>query len=258
MSRIRACVLGSLGVLVVFAASAVAASTAVAVEKFELLLEPCREGKIVAFCWTEKEGEELLELSGNEEFSLEKDEGTMFLRAAFGETIVEIQCKKMTNNNTGKIVQPKPLEIDYEIKNLFITFEECAITSAIKTKCIVPATLKTKELKANPETDEAVRKLTEKEIRVIPEANEESPLMEVEIENNGGETCPAAIRGISEITGSQNCEWQEILTDLLEHLFHCEVTGSLLKFDKFVAEFTVLAEVKLLNLEDYWDIEEEA
>jgi hypothetical protein len=247
MPRFRLVVVGLMSVLVLMG---VAASSASAEVKFELLVEPCTKGSFVAFCWAESEGAELLELSGEEEFSALLDNGP----AAFSASPLGIVTTCTAGENVlsvSRVVQRSPLAEDYRIGKVELLFSGCTVTGQ---KCTVREPIMFTEIEGTPENLELA--LSETWLRLKPEAAKKEVFTEFTLE---GAECPETIVGKNPAKGEVWCEWLEILVDLPSHLLDCEQSESKLTFGKSMATFQAGFEVEPDNAgTDLWDIEEEA
>jgi hypothetical protein len=242
MSRFRLVVVGLMSVLVLMG---VAASSASAVE-FELLKEEC-VGTWVNFCYIEKEGEVLLELSGEEEFSALLDNGPSTLTSA--SLPIAITCTEGHNVLTvSRIVQLNPLAEDYHVSLLELDFNGCTVSGV---KCAVKEPIEVTQTEGTPENLEG--KLSETWLHFIPEAAKKKVFAEIDLI---GAECPETVSGENPVTGEQWCEWLEILLDSASHLLNCPTTESKLKFGNNEATFEAEFEVEPDNLKDLWDIEE--
>jgi hypothetical protein len=245
MSRFRLVVVGLMSVLVLMG---VAASSASAEVKFELLpTEECINGTWINFCYIEKEGEVLKELSGEEEFSALLDNGPSTLTS--GSLNLQIVCSVGENVlTTSRIAQPNPLKEDYRISLLELLFSSCT-TSGVK--CTVKEPIEVTETEGTPENLEA--KLSETWLHFKPEAAKKEVFATITLE---GTECPETVSGKNPVKGEQWCEWLEILVDSAAHLLECPPSESKLVFGKNEATFGAEFEVEPDNLKDLWDIEE--
>jgi hypothetical protein len=250
MSRFRFVMFGLIVVMLMM--MGVAASSASAVE-FKLEEALCTGGTFVALCWEkEKEGTDLKELVGEEEFSAKLTAAGSTLTGTLGGEKVKVVCTE-GGSTGGKIVQPKPLEEDVKLTGVTFLFKGCSLTEGPTKKCKVPAEIELLKSKATPENLEA--KLSENWLHFVPEETT-GIFAEIKFENNGTEKCPVTIAGEEPVKGEQWCEWLEILVDLESHEFHCEPSESKLTFGENEATFEALFTVTLNNGK-FWDIEEE-
>jgi hypothetical protein len=262
MSKVKVRLLCALGVLMVFAISGVAASTAAA--EFTLVLntkeEPvaCGTGTIVNLCYeTVEKGTALKQLSGEEEFLILLATGAITLTAAVGPTVIkcndtvgfrtekEITEGKPEDNNL-LILQPSPLVANSTL-DVILEFIECKLQGELGELCLVPEHKETKELTGTVE---------ENENNILFKAAG-GIFIEIPFTNNGANTCPATIKGTKKVTGEQLCTWSTtenpVLEDLEEHLLVCGKSELLLAEQEatFEADYGVI-----LEHEPFWDIEE--
>jgi hypothetical protein len=244
MSRFRLVVVGLMSVLVLMG---VAASSASAVQ-FELLEVECTGGTWVNFCYIEKEGQVLLELSGEEEFSALLDNGPSTLTS--NSLNLQIICSSGENVlSVSRLVQLHPLEEDYHIAKLELLFKSCTVSGV---KCTVPEPIVVKEAEGTPENLSLV--LSETWVRFKPEAAKKEVFTEFDFT---GAECPETLIGKNTVKGEQWCEWLEILLDSVSRLLNCPPSESKLLFGgKNEATFEAEFEVEPDNLKDLWDIEE--
>jgi hypothetical protein len=255
MFKAKSRLLGVLGVLVVFAISAVATSSASAT--FSLETTACGTGTIVNLCWESAEkGASLKQLKGEEEFLILLASGDVHLTATLGTLVVEILCKDTIGLTGGAtedefllILQPSPLVANSTI-DATLLFIECTLEGALGVKCLVPVEKETFELSGTVEEG------SENNILFKPVVAG-GPFIEIPFTNNTPETCPATIKGTKKVTGEQLCTWstteKPVLEDLEEHLLVCG--ASELLFAEQPATFTADYEIALEN-EPFWAIEE--
>src|SRR5271154_3091609 len=247
MSSHKLIVLSVLGLMAVSGSLAAGASAALVLRE-----EACAGGVTVAFCWAEKAGAELLELSGEETLGLSLAEGEVSLKSVLGGEEVLVGCTGVSNESAGNlqgtILQWTPLGVDYAIDGLTLSFSGCALLGALSAKCSIPATFAFKGVKGEPES--ALSVLSEEALHLAPETGK--IFTEILFE---GSSCPETIAGKESVTGSQYCSWGSILEDLATHLLQCASAESHLLLAKSPAGLTVLAAVKPGNLTDIWDIE---
>jgi hypothetical protein len=244
MSRIKVVGLGVLAAAV----SAVAASSASAVV-FELTSVACLPPETTTtICWASSETGELFELKGEQsatmEFSAEESGEETLLAAKFGEEEVHITCTNVTG--TGTFAQSKPLEVAPVIHG-FIQLTGCKLLEPLGKKCKVPTELKTSEI-------EGVVGTTSEEVKFSPAPSAAKVFITIAVSNNGTESCPIAIAGSRNVTGSQVCQWVNHAEDLLAQLRWCKPTGSAVELGGNKAEFLLALDITLTGLEDYWDI----
>ncbi len=218
MSRIRLVLLSSMAVLVV---SAIGASSAFAT--FTKTGEKCTGSGVPTVCLSGAEkGTELFEATGTETIKNVTAKSPSILKVA--SLSLEIECKK--DEATGTINQTEPLVKAYSLSKFVLTFSECAVKGAHAAECKVVEPIKTKGL--------AGTLLNEKEIEAKPETGE--IFTEIEIGNKTG-TCPATIKGINPVKGSQKCTLPKNSEALKAPVLACAATGSSLKFGSNTATF---------------------
>jgi hypothetical protein len=223
------------------AVSGIAASGASAA--FVLTETKCEGGALIAFCWSKEATSPLFELTGEEEFEALPKAGTeIALLFKLGTEGLHINCTDA--HAVGKIVQTAPLETNYSLKKVVITFSGCTLETPIGTKCKVPVEKSTANLIGTPSSAEAVT--------FTPEAG--SIFIEFEISNNGTETCPATLKGIKKVTGEQVCDFAEPGADQTSKEFLCLLESALLVAEQ-AAELHLTLIVKPINLgADFWDV----
>jgi hypothetical protein len=253
MAQVKSRLICALGVLAVSAISGVAASTASA--EFKLETTACGSGTIVNLCWeTAEKGTSLKQLKGEEEFLILLASGAVTVTATLGAQKVEIACKDTIGLSGGTtedefllFLQPEPLVANYTI-DATLLFIECKLEGELGTKCKVPV---------EKETSALVGTVTENESDILFKPTSGTTWIEIPLENNPPNTCPATVKGTRKITGEQLCTWSStekpVLEDLEEHLLVCGASELLLAEQPL----TVAASYEIaLEHETFWDIEE--
>jgi hypothetical protein len=236
------------GVLAVLALAIFLASVGTASAVFELTLSggvdvECTP-KIPTVC--EAEGGKNLELEGEEGFTIGLNgAGETLLEAIFGTEVVHITCTIV--EGTGTLVQATPLTTAAAIKGLVIGFLGCALLEPLAKKCKVPEHLETVAIKGS-----FVDKDPVEEITFEPETG--TTFIEIEFANST-ETCPATIKGLKKVTGTQKCKIESPEVAGTEHEISCLEGGSGLKLGENTAQFKLPALIKLKTFAGSWAID---
>jgi len=255
MSRLPCVTAAVLTTMAALALGGIGTTTASASEVSFLLLTSlaCSSGELIAFCWESNASENtLLELEGEEEFTISAPSGITLLETLGGEETFEITCEAtdayhMTNGVTelgGLILQHSPLQQDYSINARFL-FSGCLLIGLLGAKCKIPTEKATMPLVANP------RSATD----IVFEPESGTVFIEIPFEQRSG--CSVAFMRTSALTGTQLCTWEGSTTSpaLTERLLECGKSG--LRF--FLGEEATLefdAFIEPVHLNSRWDIVE--
>ncbi len=220
--------------LTVLAVSASASSTALA--SFEKTGVKCEAG-IPTLCLAATEGGALFEAKGSETYTGKLVVGTEALLAVASLGLV-IACNK--DASTGEIEQSEPLIHAVIAKKGFLTFSECAVRGAHEKECKVVEPIKTKALKGAVIDEMPISAGT-----VEPETG--TIITELEIGNQTGQLCPATIKGVNPVKGSDLCIGIEAEADKAVHTGECKAEGSKLEFGTNKATFECKTEGELTS-----------
>ena len=232
--------LAFLGVLVVLAVSAVAGVSSAAAVEFELTQTKCGTTGITTFCWLS--GEELLELKGEQPYSVALEGAESLLLATVGSTVVHIVCTGVGVGTTGVLRQPSPLTATPTALQV-ITFSGCSLLAPLSETCAVNPEIKTEDTTALfPSPEELTFEPAEGEIFV-----------EIPFKNVAGKTC--LLLGNQEVGGKAACLWSTPSEDLTTQLFVCKHSEGSLLFALVAA--TLEAEVTVKpnsTFRDSWEV----
>ncbi len=222
----------ALGVLALTALGAALASTASA--SFTTTEIECKEA-IPTLC-LESNGK-LFEAKGTETYSGKLVPGTeASLKSTIGEEEINVACT--ADASSGEIDQTEPLlKAVRSIKGV-LKFSGCSLLGVLAKKCKVPATLTTTLLLGT-----VIDEMPINAGLVKPETG--TTIIELALENNGAETCPATVKGTKRVAGEDLCTSAESEVDKVVHSGECVAAGSKLTFGEQPATFTCKAEVEL-------------
>jgi len=246
MSRVHVGFLAAFAALVL---GSIGASAALAGEVSFLLITElaCGSGNFVVFCWENNANPEtLLELEGEEEFTILSPSQVTLLSSLEGES-VEITCESTygfhTNNGATElgilILQESPLEEDYSV-HASLLFLGCLLIGTLGTKCKIPTEKATAPLTGSPTSEE--------DLVFHPASG--TVFIEIPIQQRSG--CPATVLKTAKVTGTQLCTLENIQEDKTVHLLECG--KSELKFAENEATFETHVELDPVHLNERWDI----
>jgi hypothetical protein len=249
MSRIKLTVVGILAAVALLAIGASSASAA-----FELSATKCEAGTHIALCYgtTEKQASGLLELIGEEEFTILNEvagASAITFKSKVGEEEVFIECTRTEVRHgaelaDGLFLQASPLTTNLVVDG-FLHFSGCTLTKSagLAKKCKVPTEENTNALTGVP--------LNAEEIEFKPEAPA-TVFIEIPFTNNGVEVCPATVAGNKAVKGFQVALLISPTEDLKEHLLETVLVSGL-KFggSENAAEFKADYEIEPLVAE-FW------
>lgn len=194
----------------------------------------CKEG-IPTLC-LESSGK-LFEAKGTETYTGKLvPETEASLKSKIGEEEINIACT--ADASSGEVDQTEPLlKAVRSIKGV-LKFSGCSLLGALGKKCKVPATLTTTLLVGT-----VIDEMPISAGLVKPETG--TSFIEIALENNGVETCPATVKGTKKVAGEDLCTITESEVDKTVHTGECVAAGSKLTFGEQPATFTCKAEVEL-------------
>jgi hypothetical protein len=211
-------------------------ASSVAFATFEKTSIKCESG-IPTACLAATEGGSKFEAKGKETYTGKLVPGTE-ASLDVPSIALDILCKK--DASTGEVEQTEPLVNAVVARNGILTFSECHIAGEVGTKCRVTEPIKTKPLKGTVIDEMPISAGT-----VEPETGK--TIAEVEIGNQAGQTCPATIKGINPVKGSDLCVSAEAEVDKVVHTGECRPEGSKLEFGANRATFECRAEAELTS-----------
>ncbi len=239
MSPARLALAAGLAMLIVAGGSAATSTAAV----FETTSTECKGSGIPTLC-IEKEGK-LFEAKGKQSYSGKLVSGTklIFTEAALG---LEIVCTEDISEGTVSQESPGVVAV---VAFGVLRLKGCLLTapSTLAVKCVVPAENVTKELEG----------VTIDEMPIsagIAKPVSGTVIITVSFENKAGQTCPATVKGLRNVTGEDLCVSADSETDLEVHKGECKKEGSKLRFFEEPAALECQSEVSLVGLGKKWDV----
>jgi hypothetical protein len=204
--------------------------------------ETCGTTGIPTVCITKTEGGVLKEAKGEEKGLITETEEAAKLSVPSLE--LELSSPAVDCEAPCQVDQLEPL---VKVPTLLakLVFLEVTVVGALAAKCKVVSPITTKSLVGTA--------LNEKEIEFKPESGE--IFTEVEIGNQTGQTCPATVKGINPVKGTDVCEVLNNNVNQKSHLLKCSTTNAKtkLEFGKNPATFSTLVELEL-ELPWFWDL----
>jgi len=209
MSRVR---LLLLSVFAVFAVSALASGSASAAPT-----DLCPVAGKLAVCIETSENDLVAETGGGTFSSKGEPGDTSLLEVLLGESALHIECEAVSD--TGNY-QQTILSNAVRSFGIIIIFTVCSVLEPLGKKCIVKEPIETKPLVGTVADEEG------ESIDTVFTPESGTTFTEIELKNNGTETCPLTIAGTHRVTGEDLCLLLTAKVDTIVHLLECTSEGS--------------------------------